>query len=69
MDFTYESYAHWRKEMTEKGGLTLDASYRKDRINALSNDEEASTRALIRAYGSEHRDQMLRWFEQALSEI
>ena len=55
--------------MTEKGGLTLDASYCKDRINALSNDEEASTRSLIRAYGSEHRDQMLRWFEQALSEI
>ena len=58
MEFTYESYAHWRAEMTENAKLTLDESYCKKRIEALSNDEHPSTSALLKAYGAAHRDQV-----------
>jgi len=68
MNSLYESYAHWRGELTEKARLTLDAAYCRDRIEALSNEGDPSTRALLKAYGAAHRDQVLRWFDQALAE-
>ncbi|MBB81972.1 MAG: hypothetical protein CMN02_13480 [Roseibacillus sp.] len=69
MEFTYESYAHWRAEMTENAKLTLDESYCKKRIEALSDDEDPSTSAFLKAYGAPHRDQVLSWFEQTLAEL
>ena len=68
MNPTFESYSHWRTMMTETAGLTLDRDYCKERIEALSNEGDPSTLAFLKAYGSAHRDQILRWFEQALSE-
>ena len=69
MDFTYESYANWRAEMTENAKLTLDEAYCKSRIEALSNDGDPSTSALLKAYGAAHRDQVLSWFQQTLVEL
>ena len=68
MNPLYESYAHWRDELTEKAKLSLDAAYCRARMEALSNEDDPSTRSLLKAYGAAHRDQVLRWFEQALAE-
>ena len=68
MNPLYESYAHWRDALTEKTKLTLDAAYCRARVEALSDEGDPSTRALLEAYGTAHRDQILRWFEQALAE-
>ena len=55
--------------MTENAKLTLDESYCKKRIEALSDDEDPSTSAFLKAYGAPHRDQVLSWFEQTLAEL
>lgn len=68
MNPTYESYAHWRAMMTETAGIELNATYCKERITALSNEKDPSTKAFLTAYGDSHRDRIVSWFEQALSE-
>ena len=68
MNPTFENYAHWRAMMTDTAGITLDSAYCKERIAALSNEQDPSTRSFVRTYGAAHRDQVLRWFEQALEE-
>lgn len=68
MSHTYESYGQWRAMITEIAGLTLDATYCKKRIEALSNASDPSTLAFIKAYGAAHRDQIVRWFNQALDD-
>ena len=68
MEASYESYTHWRAEITAKANVTLDAAYCTERIEALSNEQDPSTKAFLKTYGSAHRDQILRWFEQALGE-
>ena len=64
---TYENYQHWRSAMTNEAGLTLSADYCKERIEALGNDKDASTRAFVDAYGEDHRRQIIQWFEKALA--
>ncbi|MEM7144903.1 MAG: hypothetical protein AAF591_07185 [Verrucomicrobiota bacterium] len=68
MNPTYESYTQWRKTVTEVAGLALDAAYCRERIDALSNDRDPSTLAFVKAYGSAHRDQIVRWFKKALAD-
>ena len=68
MEASYKSYAHWRAEIIEKARVTLDADYCKCRMAALANAHDPSTKAFLKAYGEEHRDQVLKWFEQALAE-
>lgn len=68
MDSTYENYNHWRAMLTETAGIELNAAYCKERIEALADEKDPSTKALLGAYGSSHRDQIVRWFEQALEE-
>ena len=65
---TYKGYDEWRAAMTETAGFSLNPAYCQDRINALSNEQDPSTRAFLKAYGDAHRDQVVRWFEQALAE-
>ena len=68
MEVSYESYAHWRAEMIEKARLTLDADYCEERIAALANAHDRSTKAFLKAYGVEHRDRVIKWFEQGRAE-
>lgn len=65
---TYESYQHWRSMMTDTAGIKLTADYCKERIKALCNENDPTTKAFVRSYGEDHRDQIVRWFEQAAAE-
>jgi len=64
----YQNYQEWREDITTKGGFTLDRAYCEERIAALQNDEEPSTRSFLDAYGDKNRQQIIAWFQQALSE-
>jgi hypothetical protein len=64
----YQSYEQWRKMVTEVAKLTLTADYCKERIAALQDENDRSTKSLVDAYGTAHRDQMVGYFEQALAE-
>lgn len=68
MTAKYESYEHWRAMMTETAGIALNRDYCEERIAVLEDDEDASTRVFLKTYGSEHRDQIVGWFRQALAE-
>lgn len=68
MNVSYESYAHWRSVMTDEAGLSLTADYCRERIEALTDEKDASTKAFVDAYGNEHRNQVVTWFEQAMAE-
>lgn len=54
--------------VTEVAKLTLTADYCKERIAALQDENDRSTKSLVDAYGTAHRDQMVGYFEQALAE-
>lgn len=64
----FENYADWHAAMTEVGGVVLDPAYCKERIAVLSDDSDGSTMAFLSVYGAAHRDQVVRWFEQAIAE-
>jgi hypothetical protein len=64
----FKNYAEWRAAITGPCGLTLDRGYCEQRIAALRDDEAPGTRPFLDSYGSEYRDQVIGWFEQALSE-
>ncbi len=65
---TYKSYKDWRSMLTDTAGISLNADYCKERIAALRDEKDASTSAFLRSYGEQHRDQIVRWFEQAAAE-
>ncbi|MEM9283936.1 MAG: hypothetical protein AAGA96_19110 [Verrucomicrobiota bacterium] len=68
MNSTYESYAQWRSMMTETAGLNLDPSYCRERIEALSDEKDPSTKSFVKTYGVSHRNQIVRWFQQVIEE-
>ena len=67
MKANYKNYEDWRTVMTDMAGITLSADYCKERIEALNNDKVPSTKAFVAAYGADHRNQIVKWFEQALA--
>lgn len=68
MNPNFQDYAQWRGMMTDAAGITLDSGYCQERIAALSDEKDPSTRAFLSTYGSAYRDQVVSWFERALEE-
>jgi len=64
----FTNYNEWRTTMIERAGLTLDRDYCEERIAALQDESIPQTRSFLDAYGPNYRDQVLAWFQQALSE-
>ena len=64
----FTNYNDWRNTMIEHAGLTLDHKYCTERIAALQDKGNASTASFLKAYGANYRDQVIAWFQQALSE-
>ena len=64
-----KSYQEWRHAIVDLGGCKLDKNFCEERIKELQDDRDASTKAFIKAYGASYRDQIIIWFQQALSEL
>lgn len=64
----FNDYQEWREAITTLGGFTLDQEYCEQRINALKDDTDKGTQSFIEVFGEEYREQVINWFQQALTE-
>lgn len=64
----FNTYQEWRAAITGPCGLTLDRDYCEQRIAALQDEKAPGTRPFLEAYGSDYRDQVITWFQQALAD-
>lgn len=64
----FTNYNDWRNTMIKNAGLTLDHDYCTERIAALQDEGNPTTKSFLKAYGANYRDQVIAWFQQALSE-
>ena len=64
----FKNYEDWRMTMIKHAGLTLDQDYCKERIKVLMDDKCEETRTFIKHYGAAYHQQVINWFNRALSE-
>ena len=64
----FKSYQDWRRTMIEHAGLTLDQDYCKERLTVLENETFEETQTFIELYGASYHQQVISWFNKALSE-
>ncbi|WP_411827630.1 hypothetical protein [Luteolibacter sp. AS25] len=62
---TFPNYNHWRNAITGACGLTLTASYCRERIAALGDSTNSSTRSFEETYGESYLAQVISWFQEA----
>ena len=63
-----ENYREWREFITKDCGLSLSKDYCEARITALEDQGEQSTQSFVKTYGEEYKDNVIKWFQQALKE-
>ncbi|UTW45097.1 hypothetical protein KFE80_12110 [bacterium SCSIO 12696] len=63
--FIPNSYEEWRHCITVECRLELTESFISERIAALQNPRDYSTKKFIQLYGQHHLQKVLGWFEQA----
>ena len=54
--------------MIEHAGLTLNQDYCKERLTVLENETLEETQTFIELYGASYHQQVISWFNKALSE-
>ncbi len=67
MDY-FSNYQEWREAITVHCGLSLTSAYCRERIAALRDGGDRSTRAFVKLYGAAYRDRVISWFERAHTE-
>ena len=65
---TFPNYYDWRSAITGPCGLTLTADYCRNRIAALADSKNTSTKSFTETYGETYLAQVISWFKQAESE-
>jgi len=63
--FYFQSYNEWRQALTQRCGIQLTPAYARERIQALQDDQNPTTRDFTAKYGRDYLKQVIRWFEQA----
>ena len=64
-DDYFSSYEDWREALTQLAGLALTPEYCNERLRALEDCGDASTKQFIDLYGLPYRDKVIGWFKQA----
>ena len=59
------NYHEWRHCIKVKCGLPLTASFIKQRMEALSDLNNTTTKEFTRLYGEDYRVQVIQWYQQA----
>ncbi|MBG7607342.1 MAG: hypothetical protein N2A42_00545 [Luteolibacter sp.] len=65
---TFPNYFEWHSAITGPCGLTLSRSYCQERIAALADPKNPSTRSFVETYGETYLEQVSAWFQQAKTE-
>lgn len=60
-----KTYEQWQHCIVVECGLELSAQYISQRITALKNDKDQSTKQFLKLYGKEYLEQVIAWFTQA----
>ncbi|MEM9593081.1 MAG: hypothetical protein AAGD06_02390 [Acidobacteriota bacterium] len=63
-----DTYEEWRHCITKACGIPLTAAYIEERLSALQNPKDATSKRFRKLYGQRHLDRTIRWFEQARAE-
>ena len=69
MEGLCESYDEWKHCITVKCRIPLTVDYVAKRIGALSDERDPTTARFTALYGDSYRLRIIRWFEQARSEL
>jgi hypothetical protein len=64
MDY-FETDEEWHEAITTRCGLTLTKTYCEERIRALSDPKDPSTRSFVELYGDHYLAKVVSWFERA----
>ena len=64
----FTNYQEWRTTMINRAGLTLDHDYCKERLAVLEDKNAEETSSFIKLYGDAYHEQVIAWFQKALSE-
>ena len=59
------NYSVWRHCIEVKCGIPLTASFIQQRLEALSDLNNATTKEFTRLYGEDYRVQVIQWYQQA----
>ena len=60
-----DNYEAWRHCITVECGLVLTPDFIEERISALQNKKDYSTKKFVQLYGQQHLQNVLGWFMQA----
>ncbi|NQX88677.1 MAG: hypothetical protein HRT77_08425 [Halioglobus sp.] len=63
--FYFQTYAEWRKAITERCKINLTPAYARSRIAALQNTADPTTQEFAAKFGDAYLRQVIQWFEQA----
>ncbi|MEM6791682.1 MAG: hypothetical protein AAF928_18900 [Myxococcota bacterium] len=64
-NFYFQTYAEWREALTVRCGIALTPEYARERVAALRNPDEPTTRDFAAKYGDAYLRQVIEWFEKA----
>lgn len=64
-DDFFSRYEEWHEAITHKCGIRLTPEYCAERVEALMNTKDPSTREFVRLFGERYRDTVVGWFERA----
>ena len=64
-----QNYQEWQHCITVECGIQLTPSFIAERISALQNPKDFSTKKFVQIYGPQHLQRVLSWFEQAKQSV
>lgn len=63
------SYEAWKHCITVKCKIPLTEQYINERLQELENTSDYHTQQFVNSYGDQHRQRVIRWFQQAKSDL
>lgn len=64
-DGTFASYEEWRDAIANRGKIRLTRDYCAERVRALQDPDDTSTKRFIDLFGLAYRDKVVSWFKRA----
>ncbi len=64
-DHFFINYDEWRDAMDNRCKIPLTPEYCAERIQALQDPGDPSTKQFVNLYGAAYRDNVIAWFKKA----
>lgn len=61
----FASYEEWRDAITNRCGIKLTPEYCAERVRALQDSANSSTKDFVKLFGPSYRDKVISWFKRA----